>query len=73
MTRTELVFYAGILEDLNGKKSYSDYEILRKDLLIEFKIKTTIEELRSAFNEQLEQPTLEEEVEDLKMMYQNVR
>lgn len=69
MTKSELKFYIGILEDLNGKKAYNNYEKLRNDLLIEFGIKTTIENIKNALYELLEQPTLEEEINDLAMIY----
>ena len=69
MTKSELTFYIRMLEDLNGKKAYSDYGKLKNDLLVEFSIKTTIEDIKNLLNELFEQPTLEEEMEDLKMIY----
>jgi len=72
MTKSELVFYKNILEDLNGKREYENYQKLKDDLLIEFKIRVSIEKIKELLNELLEQPTLEEEVEDLQILYSNV-
>lgn len=73
MTQPELIFYINLLEDLNnGKKPYVNYETLRKDLLVEFGVKTTIENIRKLFKETLSEPTIEDEQEDLKIIYNNV-
>jgi len=72
MTKKEILFYIKILEDLNGRREYTDYAKLRMDLLVEFQIKATIDEIKNVLHKQLEQQTLEEEVEDLKMIYNNV-
>lgn len=72
MTKSELIFYIDILEDLNGKRLYVNYENLKHDLLVEFSIKTTIEFIKKALTARLEQRALDYEVEDLKMMYMNV-
>lgn len=71
MTKSEYIFYKKILEDLN-EEGYANNEKLRMDLLIEFSIRTTVDELKQIQTELLEQPTLENEVEDLEMMYKNV-
>lgn len=72
MTRSEFRAYIRILEDLNGKKPYTDYELLKKDLLIEFGIRITLSEIRELLDELLDIPSLEEEVEDLQIMYKNI-
>lgn len=63
----KLQFYINLLEDLNDKKKYLNYDSLIKDLLVEFGIKIN----RSQLNE-IYEPTLEENEEDLKIIYRNV-
>jgi len=63
-TLSELQFYVNLLEDINGKKKYTNYDTLEKDLLIEFGIRTTRQELNELF-----EPTLEEHELDLKLIY----
>jgi len=63
-TLSELQFYVNLLEDINGKKKYTNYDTLEKDLLIEFGIRTTRQELNELF-----EPTLEEQELDLKLIY----
>ncbi len=63
---SELQFYVNLLEDYHEKK-YTNYELLRKDLLIEFGVRITIEEIH-----QLYEPTIEEEVEDISILYRNI-
>ena len=72
MTSSELSHYIKILEDLNDKEVYSNLELLKKDLLIEFGVKVTIDELRRLINEQLAVSTLEDEIEDIEIMYKLV-
>ncbi len=59
--------YVNILEDLNGKKKYNNYDSLIMDLLVEFGIKID----RQILNE-LYEPTLEEDIEDRRIIYNNV-
>ena len=56
-----------ILEDLNGKRKYTNYESLTKDLLEYFGLK-----IERRVLQQLEEPTLEEEILDKELMYKNV-
>lgn len=63
---SELQLYINLLEDLNEKK-YSDYELLRRDLLIEFGVKVDRQQLNVLF-----EPTIEESERDLKLMWNNV-
>lgn len=72
MTRSELRAYIKILEDLNGKKPYLDYQLLKEDLLIEFGVRITVDKIRELLNELLDIPLLEDEVEDLQIMYKNI-
>lgn len=71
MTKSELIYYKKTLEDLNGKREYNDYELLKKDLLVEFGIRITTDNIRSLLNDLLEIETLEEEEEDLRLIYNN--
>jgi hypothetical protein len=64
---SELQLYVNLLEDLHSKKKYTDYELLRKDLLIEFGIKVTIEDIRRLY-----EPTVEEEIRDREILLRNV-
>ena len=64
---SELQFYVNLLEDFNDKKKYTDYNLLQKDLLIEFGIKTTRSELVELF-----EPTVEEMVKDIQIQLMNV-
>jgi len=64
---SELQAYVNILEDLHGKKKYTNYELLRKDLLIEFRLKIPIEQIRELF-----EPTVEEEILDREILLKNV-
>lgn len=66
ITLSELQFYVNLLEDYNEKK-YSDYELLRRDLLIEFSIKVDRQQLNELF-----EPTITESEEDIKQMWKNV-
>lgn len=63
----ELQHCIKLLEDLNGKRQYTNYDSLIKDLLVNFGIKVD----RKVIN-QLNEPTLEEEILDKKLMYRNV-
>lgn len=63
---SELQFYVNLLEDYHEKK-YINYELLRKDLLVEFGVRITIKEIH-----QLYEPTIEEEVEDISILYRNI-
>lgn len=64
---SELQLYVNLLEDLHGKKKYTNYELLKKDLLIEFSVSVTIEEIRLLF-----EPTVEEEIRDREILLRNV-
>lgn len=64
---SELQLYVNLLEDLNGKKKYTNYELLRRDLLIEFSVNVTIENIRLLF-----EPTVEEEIRDREILLRNV-
>lgn len=64
---SELQFYINILEDLNDKQNYSNYDSLCKDLLVNFGIRITKKEYL-----QLLEPTAEELAKDLEIMYRNV-
>lgn len=64
---SELQLYVNLLEDLNGKKKYTNYELLKKDLLIEFSVSVTIEKLRLLY-----EPTVEEEIRDREILLRNV-
>ena len=72
MSKSEFLMYVSLLEDLNGKKEYLDYELLKKDLLVEFGIKVTIENIRSFFDELLKEPSVKDDLIDLEIMYNNV-
>ena len=63
---SELQAYVFLLEDLN-EKVYTDYEKLRKDLLIEFGVKVTIDEIRKLY-----EPTIEEDILDRTILYNNI-
>ncbi|TXG84982.1 MAG: hypothetical protein E6R13_02435 [Spirochaetes bacterium] len=64
---SELQLYVNLLEDLNGKKKYTNYELLKKDLLIEFSVNVTIEQIRLLY-----EPTVEEEIRDREILLRNV-
>lgn len=64
---SELQFYVNLLEDINGKKKYNNYDSLKEDLLIEFGIKTTRQELNELY-----EPNLTEAKLDLKLIYGNL-
>lgn len=69
MTNTrlsELQYYVNLLEDYHEKK-YTNYELLEKDLLIEFGVRTSRQELNELF-----EPTIEEEIEDISILYRNI-
>jgi len=63
---SELQYYVNLLEDYHEKK-YTDYELLKKDLLIEFGVRITIQEIH-----QMYEPTIEEDVEDMSILYRNI-
>ncbi len=63
----ELQHYISILEDWNGKRKYNNYDSLIKDLLVNFGIKIE----RNIIN-QLNEPTLDEEILDKELIYRNV-
>ena len=63
---SELQAYVNILEDYHEKK-YSNYELLKKDLLIEFGIKVTIDSIRKLY-----EPTIEEDALDKQILYNNI-
>lgn len=64
---SELQFFVNLLEDMHGKKKYSDYELLVQDLLIEFGIISTRKELIELF-----EPTEDEIRRDLVIQMNNV-
>lgn len=64
---SELQFYVNILEDHHGKKKYTDYELLRKDLLTEFGVKITRQQINELF-----EPNIIEEQLDLKLIYEKI-
>lgn len=64
---SELQLYVNLLEDLNGKKKYTNYELLKKDLLIEFSVNVTIKQIRLLY-----EPTVEEEIRDREILLRNV-
>ena len=64
---SELQFYVNLLEDMHGKRKYSNYELLEKDLLIEFGVKTSRTQLNQLF-----EPTIEEDEKDLIIQINNV-
>lgn len=57
-----------ILEDLNDKQVYTNYELLNKDLLETFGIKITREDY-----EKITEPTIEDLALDLEIQMKNVR
>lgn len=63
---SELQYYVNLLEDYHERK-YTNYELLRRDLLIEFGVKVSREEIQ-----QMYEPTIDEEVEDMSILYRNV-
>ena len=65
-TLSDIQGFVNILEDLNGKKKYTNYNTLCKDLLENFGIKIKIEEIRELY-----EPTVEELTKDLEIMYRN--
>lgn len=64
---SKLQMYVNILEDLNDKQKYSNYETLCKDLLVNFGIRVKLEEIRELY-----EPTVEELSTDLEILYNNV-
>ena len=63
---SELQLYVNLLEDLH-EKNYTNYELLKRDLLIEFGVRVTMEEIRELY-----EPTVEEEVLDRQILYNNI-
>lgn len=65
---SKLQMYVNILEDLNDKQKYNNYETLCKDLLVNFGIRVKLEEIRELY-----EPTVEELSRDLEILYNYVR
>ena len=63
---SELQLYVNILEESKGIK-YNNYETLIKDLLLEFGLTVDRQQLNELF-----EPSIEESVEDIKIMLGNV-
>lgn len=63
---SELELYVMLLQD-DRKKVYTDHDELIKDLKYEFNINTTKEQLERMYS-----PTIEEDVEDIKLILSNV-
>ena len=66
---SELKAYVNILEDFHEKK-YKDYELLRKDLLIEFGVRTSINHIRKLYD--MQEPSAEDHAIDMQILYNNV-
>jgi predicted choloylglycine hydrolase len=63
---SEIEMYIFMLEEAK-KKVYTNYEDLQKDLKSEFQIDVKITDIEKVYY-----PILEEEVEDLQLIYKNV-
>lgn len=56
-----------ILEDLNDKENSASYSSLCKDLLVNFGVRVSVEQIIEYY-----EPTVEELKEDLEIQYRNV-